>query len=416
LIKKLDPFTKNVIFVFIGGTLANFLNLLYQLLIAHSLSAVDFAAFNSLLAIFMLISTPIGTIQLAIAKYLSEYRAKAQNNKVVFLLSDLIKKASVFAVVTLVIFLVAAVFIVGSLKIDSKSCGYILALLLATACLGPVFSGAMQGLELFGWIVSASLLSGIIKIGLTVLLLFLGFKIAGALGAFLIANLVIILIGWFAVKKNICFNKINDGFNYKEMLLFLFPIAISNMCFIWLVSFDMVLVKYFFSADESGAYSLAQMLGKIFLFLPGAISLVMFPRTSGLNAVSLDTKSVLKKSLFYAFCLCLLATLVYNIVPSLVLKILTGKALPESIFLGRLFSISMSFFALTFVLINYFLSIKDLRFVKFLVLSVVLQFLAILFIHNKLVEIQIILCLNSILIFAVGCFFAFCKEGSKIKQ
>ena len=408
--RKLDPFTRNIIFVFIGGSLGNFLNLLYQLLIAHSLSAIDFAAFNSLLAIFMLISTPIGTIQLAIAKYLSVYRAKAQDNKVTFLVSDLIKKASILGILTLIIFLALAAFIVGSLKIDSLSCGYILALLLASACLGPVLGGSMQGLELFGWMVSASLLSGIIKLGLTALLLFLGFKIAGALGAFLIANLIVIIIGWLAVRKNIDFSETKKEFNYKEMLLYLFPIAISNMCFIWLVSFDMVLVKYFFSANESGAYSLAQMLGKIFLFLPGAISLVMFPRTSGLNAVSQDTRSVLRKSLFYAFCLCLLATLVYNVVPSFALRILTGKALPESIFLGRLFSISMSFFALTFVLINYFLSIKDFRFIKFLVLSVILQFSAILLFHHNLIEIQIILCINSILTFALGYYLAFYKR------
>lgn len=105
--------------------------------------------------------------------------------------------------------------------------------------------------------------------------------------------------------------------------------------FVWLVSFDMVLVQYFFSGQESGAYSLAQMVGRVFLFLPGAISIVMFPRASFLNTINSNTSAVLKKSLLYASCLSLSAALFYNIFPFFVLRILTGKVLGESIALGR---------------------------------------------------------------------------------
>lgn len=161
----------------------------------------------------------------------------------------------------------------------------------------------------------------------------------------------------------------------------------------------MVLVKYFFSPEASGVYSLAQMVGKIFLFLPGAISVVMFPHASGLNATNSDTRSVLKKSLLYAFYLCLCAVFFYNIFPEFTLKLLTGKALPESILLGRLFSISMTFFALCFVLINYFLSLKYLSFIKYLVISVALQFTGILIFHNSLLQVQLVLCVNSFLLF-----------------
>jgi O-antigen/teichoic acid export membrane protein len=185
------------------------------------------------------------------------------------------------------------------------------------------------------------------------------------------------------------------------MLLYLSPIAISNICFVWLVSFDMVLVKYYFSGRESGAYSLAQLVGKIFLFLPGAISIVMFPRTSFLNSTNSNTSAVLNKSLLYAFCLCLSAALFYNIFPSFVLRILTGKALGESIVLGRLFSVSMTFFALCFILINYFLSLKSCKFIKYLVLSVVVQFIGIVLFHNNLIQVQLVLCFNSFLLFVL---------------
>lgn len=170
---------------------------------------------------------------------------------------------------------------------------------------------------------------------------------------------------------------------------------------------DMILVKYFFTPEDSGIYSLAQMIGKICLFLPGAISIVMFPRTSHLNAKNQDTSSTLKKSLLYAGLLCLCAILIYNLLPGFILKILTGKSSLESIALGRLFSVSMSFFALLFILTTYFISVKDLRFIKYLVLFTVLQFLAIITLHGKLIQIQSILCINSALLFFIHLILAF---------
>ncbi len=76
--KNIDIFTKNIILVFMGTSLANLFNLLYQLLIAHKLSTSEFAAFNSLLSIFMVISSPLGTIQMAVTKYSAEFNAHNQ--------------------------------------------------------------------------------------------------------------------------------------------------------------------------------------------------------------------------------------------------------------------------------------------------------------------------------------------------
>jgi O-antigen/teichoic acid export membrane protein len=202
---------------------------------------------------------------------------------------------------------------------------------------------------------------------------------------------------------------VSNGVNYKEILSYLFPLALSNLCFITLVSFDMVLVKYFFPQNDSGLYALAQMIGKIFLFFPSAVGLVMFPRASGLNAKNMDTLSTLKRSLLYVLGLCIFAALLYNLFPSLFLKVLTGKVHPESIFLGRLFSVSMTFFNLLYILIFYFLSIKDLRFIKYLALFTLLQNLAIIFFHHNLWVIQLILCINSILLFFTHLFLAYKK-------
>ncbi len=409
--KNLDHFSKNIILVFVGTSLANFLNLMYQLLIAHKLSASDFAAFNSLLSIYMLIAAPLGTLQIAVTKYTSEFNAHNQVAKIRFFLSDLFKKSSILAISTFLIFWFASIYIINILKIPSVLSGGILALLLASTCLAQVFSGVVQGLELYGWLTFASVITGILKLFLTFIFILLGYNIAGALGALLASSLIGLAIYFLPLRRFISTRAARENINYKEILIYLFPVAISNFCFIALVSFDMVLVKFYFSEGNSGFYSLAQMVGKIFLFLPGAISMVMFPRTSGLNAKNMDTASTLKKSLFYVSALSICAIFIYNFFSVQVLTVLTGKAYPESVFLGRLFSISMSFFALLYIMIAYFLSIKDLRFIKYLVLFTGFQFLGIIFFHKNLIQVQFILCVNAILLFSIHLLLAYRKGG-----
>jgi len=408
VLKKADSFTRSIIIVFAGTSLINLLNLLYQLLIAHRLPAQEFASFNSLLAIFTIVAAPLLTLQLAVTKYCAEFNAHNQAAKLKFFLKDLLKKSSILGVITFLVFLFFSKYILSALKITSTSSGYILAGLVSCVWFMSISVGSVQGLQLFGWFSVVSASTGALKLILAFILTYLGYNISGALGALLAANIITALIFFFPMRRYFTFNPEVEEIDYQnDFISFLFPLAVAGLCFMSLVNIDMILVKYLFSAEDSGIYSLAQMVGKIFLFLPVAISTVMFPKASALNAKKMDTSAILKKSLIYVSALSILACVIYNAFPSIVLKALTGKVNRESVFLGRLFGISMSFFALIYTLQFYFLSVNDLRFIKFLVISTLFQILAITLFHNSLFQVQLVLCINSILLVFVYLLMAF---------
>lgn len=409
-LKGMDAFHRNIGIVFLGTSLSNLLNLLYQLLIAHRLSPADFASFNSLLAVFTLFSAPLGTLQMTLAKYTAEFNAHAQSFRIRLLLSGFLRWLMLGAVCVLLVLLLSSKGIIAILKIPSLPSGYILAALLSLSCVMPVFSGGLQGLELFGWLTAAALSTGVLKIILSFILIILGYKITGALGALFISSLIGLLLFYFPLRKYITLSVSGRDINYKEILGYVFPIAVSFGCYTLLVNSDMILVKYFFSPQESGQYSLAQMVGKIFLFLPAAIATVMFPRVSGLKARKMDTVHTLQRSILYTAVLCLGAVVFYNLFPAWVLKVLTGKAFGECVFLGRLFSISMTFFTLLFIIIAYFISVNDARFIKYLVFLTALQIAAIILAGGRsLILIQVILCANSALLLVVFFALLFCK-------
>ncbi|MBU1924754.1 MAG: oligosaccharide flippase family protein, partial [Candidatus Omnitrophica bacterium] len=352
-IKNIDAFGKNIILVLGGSFLVSSINLLYQLIIAHQLSPVEFATFNSLLSLFMLIAAPLGTLQPAVAKYSAEFHARNDINKVTALFSFFSKKVLVMALVSCFMFYFVFSFIIPKLKIASFSFSFILPAMLLFAWLMPVLLGGLQGLEFFKWLIIVSVIGGGLKLLLTIIFLKIGFGVTGALGGFLASSVIITAIALFSLKRFFKFGRIaSEGINFKDIAYYLFPVAITTTCYIGLVNLDMVLVKYFFSPEDAGIYSLAQIAGKIFLFIPGAISIVMFPRVSRLNAKNENTTATLKRSLIYGSLLCIAAVIFYNLFPAFVMKILTGKVLPESIRLGRIFSISMTFFALLYILVN----------------------------------------------------------------
>ncbi len=406
-------FKRNVIFVLAGSLLGNVFNLLCQLLLAHRLSAVDFAVFNALLSLFSVVFAPLSTLQTALVRYTADYNAHEEFEKIRALFSGILKAALFIAVCLAALLWLNSSYFVRELKIPSLNSFYILVLIVFLSVFGPVFLGGAQGLERFGWLVSASLAGAVLKFSLVFLFLLWGLGINGALWAFAVSAFTVTVVGFVPVRKFLTLRRITAAVPFRDFVMFFLPVALSLFCFSGLVNLDMVLVKRFFAPDAAGVYSLSQMVGKIFLFLPSAIIIVLFPRAAGLSARNQDARGALRQSLMLAAILCAGAAVFYNLFPEFVLSVLVGKVSAETILLGRFFSISMSLFALVNILVSYFLSVRDARFIKYLVVSAAVQSAGIFVFHPRLTVIQGIMCGNAAVLLAGFCFLAFFDSSGR---
>jgi len=422
-IKKIDSFSKDVLVLFFGVTVFNVLSLVYQLICAHKLSAVDFSGFNTLLSLFLILTAPLLTLQIVIAKYCAESDACGDTLKVRLVLRDLVYKSLWIAAGLFIVFCLVSTPLLLTFKISEVYAGYVLAALFSSYCLFILYLAATQALNLFFWQSGAYILGGILKVILAFVLISLGLGISGSLAAMLLSNLLIIAILFIPIRRIISVGVSRDerkagssqAFNgndsYSNMLRCLPQVATSYFMFSLLACSDMVLVRYFFSPADSGTYSLAQLLGKIFLFLPVAIGTVLLPKASGLNIKDEESITILTKSMILAAVLCATAALFFNFFPSFVLKVICGRSAPGLIKLGRLFSFSMSNFALVYLIMLYFISGNDFRFIKYLVLSAVLQLLFIFAFHGNLFVVQFILCINSAVLLILFLVFAYAIKG-----
>lgn len=81
--------------------------------------------------------------------------------------------------------------------------------------------------------------------------LLLGYNIGGALGALLISSLMGIFIFYFPLRQNLSLKTTKEDINYKQIIAYLLPVAISYFCF-WYGKFRYDFGEEVFTLQYSG--------------------------------------------------------------------------------------------------------------------------------------------------------------------
>jgi len=402
-----DKFIKNNVLMFFSTSIVSLANLFYQVLVVRNLSVTGYGIFNSLLSTFVIFSLPLMSLSTMIAKFVSHYNNIGQRKTADFLLSRLLRHMFFIALSFLAAYLIFGPALKGYLHLDSIVPVYFLGGMLFTTILLTVTLGGLQGFERFVWFSASSMVSGILKLVLAFLFIRIGWDLLGALGAYLVAVTGGLLVTFYPLRKVFSLNEKTMDIDLKAKYKFVIPSLITFACIALLTNVDVILVRHFFPSLEAGYYSVAQLIGKIVLYIPSAIYIVILPRASGLNAQQKDSQAVLARGLKYAAFLCLFVLVVYNIFPKFILGFLTGKVNDQIVFLGRLFTMIMPFFALLVILLLYQLSVSKFMFLKSLVLFSLLQILAISLFHISLTQVLLTLLINSIILFSLNLKSAF---------
>lgn len=411
-----DDIIKHGGIIFLANGLGSIFNMLYQLYMVRNLNPVDYGILNSLLALLLIVSVPAGTLQTAITNYTAGFHAFNQLTKIRVFLLRFTKEILIFSTIAFLIILICSRHISNFFQISTITPVILVGVLILFSIVHPLTMGGLQGLQMFGWLGISGVMGAALRLIFGILLVNLGLKVLGALGAIIIANFSILILSLIPLRRyltpsyNDNVNYIDEKINFLDVYKYFIPVAITFFCFMTLIGVDVILVKHFFTPLEAGCYSVAQMVGKIIFFLPTAIVIVMFPKTSNLYSIGKDTIPILKKCLSIVVSLCGISTLGIFLFPSLIINILSGRPHIECIPLAKLFAIAMTFYAITYILLFYQLSIKYLKFVYPLVFFTALQIILIIIFHNNLLQVLYILCTTAILLCIVNIKLAFTKN------
>ena len=403
--------------MFIGISLFNLFNLLYHFFMVRTLPPIDYGHLNTLMALFMLITVPANTVQTTITKFVSSFQAQSQYPQAKgflwhFLLLMMTVAFSIFLMVAL-----GSSILSSFLQISSQRLIILTGFILFFAMVTPVLCGGLQGLQKFGSLAFTLFINGGLKLALGIFFVLWGWGVLGAMGAIALAYFITaflsLLLLWFFFKKGEVrvYLKKNftedDSSQILEAYRYFFPVGLTLLCFMVLTNIDLILVKHFFTPIEAGYYSIAQMVGKIILFLPLPAVMVMFPKISLMNAQKKETFPVLIRSLIVAGSLCVMGMIICHLFPTLVIQMFTGKDYRECISLIKFFSINMSFFSLTFILLYYHLATQRKGFIYPLFFLTLIQIGSIVLFHQTLIRVLFIVGVVAFLLFGINFYLAY---------
>lgn len=384
----------------------NAINYLYHLLMGRILGPVDYGVLASLYSVIYLIGiVPIST-GVAIVKFISS----AKNQKEVFQIYISLKKFIFhLAIVVSVIFFLFSPFIAGFLRISNFWIVSLISVILFFMLMTLVNQSTAQGLLKFSGSVIPNFISAVGKLGVGLLLIFLGYSVFGAIMGIVVAVILAYLYSYWFLNK-IFQNKKELVYTYKLKRFFIYslPVFIQALAFTSLFTVDVILVKHFLTPFEAGIYAALSTLGKIIYFASSPITATMFPIVAGRRSRGESYEKVFLLSFAMTLAISCLVVVFYWLFPNIAIGVLYGKAYlsasTELVWMG----IFILFYTLSNILVNFSLSLGRTKIVWFPLLTAIMQILALWFWHESILQvIQVSLVLTMVLFFALAIYLGY---------
>lgn len=394
--------------IFLSSSLSNVFSLAFWLFMIRKLDHIEYGILNSMVSFLVIISLPVVIFNNVLTKYFSEFQAQDKEAKVQALFRAFFKRITVTSIIIISIVLFFSNNIVNFLHLRNKSFLYLSTFSIFLATTLVLTGSAMQGLQLFRKIAINSIFQGFTKLSIGVALVLFGFKALGGFLGFVFSQVFGLILSLFQLpswvlkmkRKDYSFHK--PEIKLKNIYKYFFPASISLMAYSLFINSDVILVKHFFSESDVGIYSIAQTVGKILLFLSSSITLVFFPVTIQHKILEKNTLPLLKKSLLFVGSLSIVALLFTLAFPQFMMRIISGKVLPECIPLLRFIIFPMSLFSIVYIFIFYNLSLENMRFIRNIFVISIGQIVFICLFHNSLFEVIGVLFIISLLAFYFG--------------
>ncbi|HEY1462273.1 MAG TPA: hypothetical protein VGF44_02515 [Terriglobales bacterium] len=340
----------------ISSGLVGAINLLYNLVIAHTLGAASFGHATAVYTLLMLLSAVTLSFQLLCSKLIPQndsFDAKAG-------IYRLLHKRSWFwgAGVSLLL-IVASGVLSGYLNLPNRN--YVLLLSIGTTFYVPlgVRRGLMQGTYDFFHLAVNYVLEVVVKLIGTLLFIHLGYGVQGVVAAIVGS----IILPYFLADPPVELQRTKSqpglnlaiGEGIQASVFFIGQVIINNL--------DIVLVKHFFNATEAGVYAAVSLVGRIVYMLSWSVVSSMFPISAGVRSRERDGRAVLSSTMLIVVGITSLFTFCVWLAPAHLWHAVLGAGFP----LGAqnpyasllvLYAATTGIYALAVVLMSYEISRK----------------------------------------------------------
>lgn len=390
-----DELLKHSAIMFASMLVAHVGNVLFHMVVGRELPKEEYALLVAFLAVLAMIQRPLSTLRTALCHYGSLLDQQGKRGDVKRLLRKwLMLTGAPFVLLGLGIIVLREP-ISGFFHLDRTAPVVIVGALFPVLCWLPILNGAGQGLQMFVWNSAAAIGGAAVRLvfgaGFVALLYpACGWAMLGH-GLSIYTTVGVLFMGlWLALH-----GRVTSKQPLPSMRFYLLQCFFILAAYAVLMTSDVVLVKHYLPLDTDFAY--AATLGRMAVFLPGAIVVAMFPKVASAGAGTQEHRKIFLRSIAYTLCFTMVVLLVSCLFPHLLLRILYGLKDVNSTIATyvRLMSLMMVFSALLNVVVQYALAQRRFKTLSPVVVGAVLYLVAAAFFHDTVLQLVVIgLCCN----------------------
>ncbi len=404
---NIGNFLKANIFVVLISNMGSVFNYLTMVVAGRWLSLEDFGTLNAVSSLGIVVSVWGAVLPFIVVKHM--VRHERQPAVRAAFLRVVLK--TTLGVCLLVGFGVAALAspIAAYLNLVSVGPVLLLAVLMPLGVAHSYWLGVMQGLYRYVGVSFNIFLASAGKLGFVAFAVILcGGGACAVLGAYALATMVGVVLAWLVTRRA---TAVPDGGEpgvlpaglLKETVTFALPVGLMWLTYLVLTNVDIVLVKHFNSPEEAGIFSVAAVIGRIGLFIPGVLVGLLFAQVRGDiegGRSSVPTVLVVMGITFAisgGFFLAVLSC------PTLILTIFFGASAAPAAKLLVVVSGTMCLVSVLNVLFNYFVARHEYAFLWPTMIGISGMFIVIyLFMHDTPMRIAVAM-LSSVLFILAAC-------------
>jgi len=423
-IKRDDLFRAGSL-MFIATVIAGSINFFFHIVMGNLLSPETYGEFSALYALFFFLSyILIKTLRDINARFVSKFKGRDYHHLIPLFHSRMTIRMLIFGTITLLIFSAASGFFTSFLHISSNTLVLLVGLAFVFTWIIPINSGTMQGLQRFKNLSAIIIFQASAKFIIGTGLVIIGFGIFGAIIGLVIGLFLVLILSFYLVRDVVKLRftkskssliddpskieKLRDNetrmmnLESSDVAKFSLHVLIAVSCLTIPTNIDILIVKHFFTSQETALYTAASVFGKMIYFLPVGITLVMYPKVVEAQTKMDGTWNILTRSIIYTIVPTGLIVLMLWLFPSFFLGLFYPDVYTDASSILRLYGPFMFFFSLISVLVHYNMALNRYGFIYFFACYSISGLALIWFHHESLEQILQIFLGISIIFFFLG--------------
>ncbi|MFP4466617.1 MAG: oligosaccharide flippase family protein [Candidatus Goldiibacteriota bacterium] len=401
---KKDALLKDSIIMFAATSIVNLSNFGFHMYATRSLGPEGYGILAAMLGLLVIVSMPAVSLQLTLAKKTAVFKAHERFGSIEHLFKKASKWFFFLGVGYFVFFFLTADLLGTFLNIDDKILVYILGMISIASLLMPVVRGILQGLQKFIGLGANLIIDAVLRIVFLFLFIWFGWGVRGAMGASFFSALCAFAAGFAVLSFIFRYKEENaDVITKRELFKYAFPVFFSMLGLSVLSYLDLIMVKHFYSREEAGFYAVTSIVGKAFLFFPGAVVMTLFPKVSEQHELNRDTIKMLYKGLALTAGISAIGIAFCFFLPDFVIWMLAGGGRYYEISgVVKVFGAAILPLVLFNVVINYSLAVQKYTFIYIMFAGIMAYAALLWFFHGSFFQVLAILFIVNLVILAAS--------------